>query len=277
MSYKSLMVYADEGLDSDTRITLACDLAKAFDAHLIGVSGSAPVPPPMGDPYLGGAMMGEALTLYRDLAERNVTRAEARFREISDERIAGAEWRGRIGFPAELMIEQSRAADLLILGRRDERAPFYGPDPADVLMAAGRPVLVVPPAAPRTPVDWPTVIAWSDSSEARRAVAAAVPMLRQTGTAHVLEICDGEATDAVMARLKDVVAWLERHGIAADCAVRARGGATCGEAILEFAAETSAGLIVAGGYGHARLREWALGGVTRTLLEHSPVCLLLSH
>ncbi len=99
MSYKTLMVYADEGADSDMRIALACDLARAFDAHLIGMSGSAPVPPPMGDPYLGGAMMGEALTLYRDLAERNVTRAEARFREISDAQIRGAEWRGRIGFP----------------------------------------------------------------------------------------------------------------------------------------------------------------------------------
>jgi nucleotide-binding universal stress UspA family protein len=277
MSYKTLMVYADEGLDSDTRITLACDLAKAFEAHLIGVSGSAPVPPPMGDPYMGGGVMGEALTLYRDLAERNVTRAEARFREISKDRSAGIEWRGHIGFPAELMIAQSRAADLLILGRRTDRAPFYDPDPADVLMASGRPVLVVPPAAPRTPIGWPAVIAWSDSREARRAVAAALPMLRQTGTAHVLEICDDEATDEVRARLGDVVAWLERHGIAADCDVRPRGNDSCADAILNFAAETSAGLIVAGGYGHARLREWALGGVTRTLLDSSPVCLLLSH
>ena len=277
MSYKTLMVYADEGLDSDTRITLACDLAGAFEAHLIGISGSAPVPPPMGDPYLGGAMMSEALTLYRDLAEANVTRAETRFREISDARVAGAEWRGHIGFPAELMIEQARAADLLILGRRDDRSPFYGPDPADVLMAAGRPLLVVPPSAPRTPVGWPAVIAWSDSSEARRAVAAALPMLRQAGTVHVLEICDDDATDEVEARLNDVVGWLERHGITADSVVRARGDTACADAILEFAADKSAGLIVAGGYGHARLREWALGGVTQALLARSPVCLLLSH
>ncbi len=277
MSYKTLMVYADEGADSDMRIALACDLARAFDAHLIGMSGSAPVPPPMGDPYLGGAMMGEALTLYRDLAERNVTRAEARFREISDAQIRGAEWRGRIGFPAELVIEESRASDMVILGRRDDRAPFYGPDPADVLMATGRPVLVVPPAAPCTPVGAPAVIAWSESRESRRAVASALPMLRQTGTAHVLEIRDDAATDEVLAPLEDVVAWLARHGIDADCAVRAQGDASCGDAILDFAAEKSAGLIVAGGYGHARLRQWALGGVTRTLLEHSPVCLLLSH
>lgn len=277
MSYKTLMVYADDGLDSDTRITLACDLADAFEAQLIGVSGSAPVPPPMGDPYLGGAMMGEALTLYHDLAEANVTRAEARFREITGDRITDTDWHGRIGFPAELMIEQARVADLLILGRRTDRVPFYGPDPADVLMASGRPVLVVPPAAPRTPVGWPAVIGWSESREARRAVAAALPMLRQTGTAHVLEICDDEDTTETQARLADVVAWLGRHGIAADGTVRARGDASCADAILNFAAERSAGLIVAGGYGHARLREWALGGVTQALLDHSPVCLLLSH
>ena len=277
MSYKTLMVYADEGLDSDTRITLACDLARLFEAQLIGVSGSAPVPPPMGDPYMGGAVMGEALTLYRDLAEANVTRAETRFREITDDRIPGAGWRGHIGFPAELMIAQSRAADLLVLGRRTDRAPFYDPDPADVLMAAGRPVLVVPPAAPRTPVGWPAIIAWSDSRESRQALAAAVPMLRQTGTAHVLAVCDDEDTADILARLEDVVAWLDRHGIAADATVRGSTDGSCADAILAFAADRSAGLIVAGGYGHARLREWALGGVTRDLLADSPVCLLLSH
>jgi len=277
MSYKTLMVYADEGLDSDTRITLACDLATAFEAHLIGLSGSAPVPPPMGDPYMGGGMMGEALTLYRDLAEGNVQRAQARFHEITGDRITGAEWRGRIGFPAELMVEQSRAADLLILGRRTDRVPFYGADPADVLMAAGRPVLIVPPTAPRTPTGWPAVIAWSDCAEARRAVAAAVPMLRQTGTAHVLGICNERDADDIRSQLDDVAAWLGRHGIAAESAVRSNADETCADAILKFAEETSAGLIVAGGYGHARLREWALGGVTQALLDHSPVCLLLSH
>jgi nucleotide-binding universal stress UspA family protein len=277
MSYKTLMVYADDGLDSDTRLALACDLSSAFEARLIGVSGSAPVPPMMGDPYLGGALMGESLTLYRELAEANVARAEVRFHELGDNRIADIEWRGHTGFPAELMIEQSRAADLLILGRRTDRAPFYGPDPADVLMAAGRPVMVVPPAAPRTPVGWPAVIAWSNSREARRAVAAALPMLRHTGTAHVLEICDDEDPAETQARLEDVVGWLGRHGITAEGVVRARGDASCADAILKFADETSAGLIVAGGYGHARLREWALGGVTQALLDHSPVCLLLSH
>jgi nucleotide-binding universal stress UspA family protein len=277
MSYKTLMVYADDGLDSDTRLALACDLASAFEARLIGVSGSAPVPPPMGDPYMGGGMMGEALTLYRDLAETNVERARVRFHEVVGDRLADVEWRGRIGFPAELMIEAARAADLLILGRRTDRAPFYGPDPADVLMAAGRPVLVVPPAAPRTPTGWPAVIAWSDSREARRAVAAAVPMLRRSGTVHVVEMADGSGDDDARARVQDVAAWLGRHGVTAEGEVGDRGDDTCAGAILKFAAEKKAGLIVAGGYGHARLREWALGGVTQALLNDSPVCLLLSH
>lgn len=277
MSYKTLMVYAEDGLDSDTRITLACDLAEAFKARLIGISGSAPMPPAMADPYLGGAMLGGAVGLYREMAENNVARAEARFREISADRIAATEWKGCTGFPAELMIDQSRCADLLIVGRRSDRAPFYGLDPADVLMAAGRPVLVIPPSAPRTPIGWPAVIAWSESRETRSAATAALPMLRQAGTTHVLEICEDEDADTVRDRLGDVVAWLGRHGITAESEVRPRGDTSCADAILDFTAEKSAGLIVAGGYGHARLREWALGGVTRALLDHSPVCLLLSH
>ncbi|WP_339914353.1 universal stress protein [uncultured Brevundimonas sp.] len=277
MSYRSVMVYADEGLDSDTRVTLACDLATRFDAHLIGVSGSAPVPPPVGDPYMGGGVLGEALTLYLDLAESNVQRALTRFHEVVGGQFEDCEWRGRVGFPADILIAESRAADLVILGRRTDRTPFYTPDPADVLMGVGRPVLIVPPGSGRTPVDWPAVVAWSDSREARRAVAAALPMLRQTEKVHVVEICDGDETGDAQTRVDDVAAWLKRHDIDAVGEVSPRDHDSTAAAILEFTASRKAGLIVAGGYGHARIREWVLGGVTRDLLADSPVCLLLSH
>lgn len=277
MTYSSLMVYADSDVESDTRVTLACDLATGFGAHLIGVSGSAPVPPPMGDPYSSGGVLGEALTLYQDLAEANVQRALARFHELVGEHVKDCEWRGRVGFPADILAQEARAADLLILGRRSDRTPFYAPDPADVLLAVGRPVLIVPPGAARTPVGWPAMVAWSDSREAQRAVAAAVPLLRRTERVHVVEICDSDGREVAQARVDDVAGWLGRHGMDAVGETRVRENDTTADAILAHAAEHKAGLIVAGGYGHPRIREWVLGGVTRQLLADSPECLLLSH
>ena len=138
-------------------------------------------------------------------------------------------------------------------------------------------MLIVPPEPVLAPTGWPAVIAWKDTREAQRAAAASLPMLRHASTVHVFERCEPGGRDAAIARLNDVVGWLGRHGIAADAHVGPPGPTGIDEDILLFAEAQGAGLIVAGGYGHARLREWALGGVTHELLATAPVCVLLSH
>lgn len=276
MSYKTLLVAVDNGIDSDARVSLACDLAAGMDAHLIGVCGIALSPTPMDDPYMGGAMLGETLTLFRDLAEAEVRDALGRFHSRAGSRSGRTEWRGRLGLPADVVVHEARAADLLILGRRSSQAPTHAVDPADVLMAAGRPVLVVPPNPARDPAGRPAIVAWTDSREARQALAAALPLLRHVSGIHVLEVCN-EPADQPGARTADVVAWLGRHGIEAEAHVTPPAASTVARDIIAFADSHGAGLIVAGGYGHTRLREWALGGVTRDLLAGAPVCVLLTH
>ena len=73
MTYASLLVAVEEGTASDARVELACDLAAAFDAHLIGLCAGS-IAPPLYDPMSGGAMVGELLSLYRDMAEADVER-----------------------------------------------------------------------------------------------------------------------------------------------------------------------------------------------------------
>lgn len=276
MAYRSLLVAVDQGVDSDARVSLACDLASRMDAHLIGACGVALSTPPMDDLYTGGAMLGESLALFRDLAEAEVRGALTRFHELVGSRLDRTEWRGRLGLPADIIVHEARAADLVVLGRRSSRAPTHAVDPADVLMAIGRPVLVSPPRPDRNPTGWPAIVAWQDNRESQRAVAAALPLLRHASTVHVLEICDDDA-EAARARTADVVHWLGRHGVKAEADVKTCGEGTVAQAILDFAASQDAGLIVAGGYGHARLREWALGGVTHELLASATISILFSH
>jgi nucleotide-binding universal stress UspA family protein len=121
------------------------------------------------------------------------------------------------------------------------------------------------------------VIAWKDSRESQRAATAALPLLRHASTVHVLEICGADDAELARARTADVVAWLGRHGVVAENHVQSPGETTVAQDIIGFANSRGAGLIVSGGYGHARLREWALGGVTQELLASAPVCVLLSH
>ncbi|MBX9460410.1 MAG: universal stress protein [Brevundimonas sp.] len=277
MTYANLLVAVDEGPESDSRLELACDLANAFNARLTGLCAES-IAPPLYDPLMGGAMVGELLTLYRDAAEAGVEKARARFFEIVRARDVDAEWRGEVGIPDEALSRAARAADLVIVGGRNTRAPYHAPDAADVLMNCGRPVLVTPPTRVRNPVGEPALIAWKDCREARLAVAGAIPLLqRAQGVTLYAVRADEEEAEPTGQELADVVRYLARHDIAAEPVFALGGDTPAGRQILNESLARGAGLIVAGGYGHARLREWALGGVTRDLLEDSPVCLCLAH
>ncbi len=120
------------------------------------------------------------------------------------------------------------------------------------------------------------VIGWKDTRETRRAVVDALPLLRHAGRVAVVEVASEEDLPAARTRLDDVVAWLKRHGVVAHSVAAPAAGddATRLDGIV---LEHGAGLLVAGAYGHNRLREWTLGGVTRTVLKHPGRCSLLSH
>ena len=142
-------------------------------------------------------------------------------------------------------------------------------------MQTGRPLLVVPETS-----NWldlrNVLIAWKDTQEARRAVVDALPMLRKAKDVIVAEIAEDEAgRAAALSGVKDVVAWLSRHGVLASGQVPDE----CGQAAAQLgriASEVGAGLVVAGAYGHSRLREWVFGGVTKELINPSKRCSLLS-
>lgn len=276
MTYASLLVAVDDGPASDGRLELACDLSLAFGARLTGLCAGY-MAPPLYDPLAGGAMLGELLAYYRAAAETEVEQARLRFREIVETRAVAADWQGEIGHPATVFNAAARGADLVILGAGKARAPSVGPDVADVLMACGRPVLVVPPTRLRNPVGEPALIAWNDRREARVAVASALPLLRQAAGVTVYTVSSTIDDPSTVAGVADVVTWLGRHGIAAEAVVAPPGHASTGRQVLDEALSRKAGVIVAGGYGHARLRQWALGGVTRDLISDSLICLCLAH
>ncbi len=274
MTYRTFLVAVDQTAESDARVRFACDLADSFEGHLVGACGVSLEASPLEDRYTGGAMLGEAFTLIRDLAETAVRDVGAHFRTLVEGRQDAAEWRGRLGLPAQIVMQEARAADLVILGRRSRGAPTHAVDPADVLMTIGRPVLVIPPTLCAQPVGEAVVVAWKDGREAQRAIVAALPLLKRASVVHLFE-CGGGPAPAE--RLSDLTAWLSRHGIASQAHVGSQGEQSVSDAIIGFARSQKAALIVAGGYGHSRLREWALGGVTHDLLSKAPVAVLLSH
>jgi nucleotide-binding universal stress UspA family protein len=120
------------------------------------------------------------------------------------------------------------------------------------------------------------VVAWKETREARRAIEDALPFLQLAETVTVVEVAAAKEVTEASNRTEDVADWLARHGIAAS----ARTIPSTGNDSLQLstaAAELGAGLIVGGAYGHARVREWILGGVTREVLLRPAHCSLVSH
>ena len=279
MTYATLIVQADADEDGEARIALAAGVARQFDALLIGAA-ARNLMAPMTAPYAGPIAVAALLAAQEKEIREQLAAAEQRFRATAAKHNQNIQWRAAIDDPAKMFARESRAADLLVVGRRPEsasRQPSRHMDQGDVLMQAGRPVLVVPPGLSHLDAAR-VVVAWKDSREARRAVADALPLLKRATSVLVLEICDTTRDqEDVKGAGEDVAEYLSRHGVAASAETRLLGEGSVAAELLLAAEQRGAELVVAGGYAHSRFQEWVFGGLTKALLGHFPKCCLLSH
>jgi nucleotide-binding universal stress UspA family protein len=146
---------------------------------------------------------------------------------------------------------------------------------SEFVMQVGRPVFIVPRSIKETKLER-VVVAWKDTRETRRAAYDALPILKMAAHVSVVEIATGDGLADARLHVQDVVAWFKRHGIAAE-AVTSNSTGDDAEQLRFVAEERNADVIVAGAYGHGRLREWVLGGVTKDLLLRAERCSLVSH
>jgi nucleotide-binding universal stress UspA family protein len=271
MTFSNIMVHLDLEGDDDPCLRVALGLADTFAAKLIGIAAAIAEP----SYYPGKAFAEGSLEQLRSDITKRLAQAEDRFRSVSSSRTI--EWRSAIAPPAEYVSREARAADLLVISaqRNGLVSDLAGSlDPGDLVMQIGRPILVVPPQVKSLKLKL-AMVCWKDTREAQRAVSDALPLLQKTQEVVVVEvIADESSRDAAHGRVDDVISWLKRHGIEAfarvfHCPER--------EDPMEKLFQYGADVIVAGAYGHTRLREWVLGGFTRGLLHRSPLCTFLVH
>jgi nucleotide-binding universal stress UspA family protein len=275
MTYSSLMVHLDLYHPNDARLHVAGDLAEQFDSKLIGIASCLPQPSIYAD---GTFAQGIVRQLEAEASEK-LAELEGRFRTACQNRIKDIEWRSAYALPADYVAREARAADLVITGADRVGGlgdPLWRLDSSELLMNLGRPMMVVPPEVDRLKLS-SVVVGWKDTREARRAVVDALPLLQRANEVTVVEIIENDDDRRSAARrTSDVVAWLERHKVHACHLVPNRRGNAV-EQLASHASDIGADVIVAGAYGHTRLREWVFGGVTRDLITNSKVCSVLSH
>jgi nucleotide-binding universal stress UspA family protein len=273
MSYSTLMVHLDLDQSNAARLQIAGELAELFDSRLVGIA-AADIQPLY---FMDGSAAQDALEKDRDRLKSQMANCEAEFRRVLKVRADNIEWRSALDWPTEYVARNARAADLIITGNQTVHSDVVRlTNAGDLVLRTGRPVLVVPSSAEFLRLK-SIVVAWRDTREARRAVIDALPLLHKARHVIVVELLEGSGDKgAAKARVDDVAHWLVRRGISASAiATRALIDVTARLTIL--AQDEGAGVIIAGAYGHARLREWAFGGVTRELLAQNKCCVLLSH
>ena len=254
--YRNILVHAaDAGAVS--RVRLAADLARRFDAKLIGI----------------GAILPR--DLGRDRTAEEFRLAEQQFRTAAAEYGVKVEWRRLETDPTHGLASAASAADLVVVGRvpaglaeDDDRAV----NPAGLLMRAGRPMLIAPADATAVAAR-NIVVAWKDNREARRAVTDALPLLKRAEVVSLVAIHeDDESPD-----LADAVAFLTAHAVKCRVQSLQSDSTSIKCQLINVTERAQADLIVAGGYSDIRTGEWVFSGTTHGLIESCPVACLMSH
>ena len=285
MPLKDILLHLDATPRCAARLEVAVGLATRHGAHLTGLQ-VIDLPPP--DMFYGFPSAFIDLQRAEDIVDRlratalaEAATVEAAFRErLRREGLAG-EWRLAEGLAGETVALHGRYADLIVLGQPDPLRPAAGREvdlPATTLMACGRPLLMVPFAGDFPVVGQDVLVGWNATAEAARAVNDALPILERARRVTVLSINprhgiggDGDVPAA------DIALHLARHGIRAEAAHTVAPDIPEGDALLSYAADIGADLLVTGMYGHSRMRELVFGGVTRSLLTEMTIPTFMAH
>lgn len=267
MTIAAIMVTVDFDAASKARISLAADLARRFGSLLIGVAGWPLIKRPV-ETLSDSELAERASKELRNLGQR--------FQKIAEEVAVRVEWRASLDFPRDVIPKEARAADLLVIGQGMLPGDVvHSYDPGTIILAAGRPVLVVPPGIDRLEVSR-VLVAWKDTREARRAVHDALPFLKLAEEVSIA-VAKTPGTEDADAQIADVANYLNRHDVRIAQQISTVTNEDEEGVLLDLARQHRATLIVAGAYGRTRLSEWIFGGVTRHLLLKSPVPCLLAN
>lgn len=275
--FKDILLPAMAGELSDTAIDSACALAQADAGRVIALVAVSVFVPESSEwvqhPLATYTSLHQAAIAALDEQVRNVEAQLARKTVPHEVRGSHAFWLT----PAEVLAAHAHAVDVIVLDARHTQDDRGRRVFAGALIGSGRPVLLVPAGhsvrAPRQ-----VLVAWKDSAEAARALHDALPLLRAADRVEVLVV--GRADDP--ATIQDdgcgrLIAHLQQHGVEATLVQAPRTAGSTGATIARHALDTHADMIVAGGYSRPRSLEQVFGGVTRHLMEHSPLPVLFSH
>ncbi len=277
MALKDILIHVDDSPSSPLRLKAAIKLTYACGAKLTGVYVlSKPYMPS----YIGVQINPEILEAQAEKMKRNSEEAEVAFFDAIGSSGVKAEWRVVEDIAAEGLAIQSRYFDLAIVGQANPAEDRFidGREMPDrLILTSGRPVLIIPYAGTFDTIGKNVLVAWDASQQASRAVHDALPLLKAADKVTVMVVNPKggpEGTGDLPGA--DISKHLSSHGVIAE-ADHVSSDTNPGNMLLSRVADKGIDLVVMGAYGHARWAELVLGGVTKYILEHMTVPVLMAH
>ena len=273
---KDVMVHLDGTAADEVRLAAGNDIADVFHSHIVGLFLNVLPVLIVPEDGIGSMQSAELLNQARTAGDKveeklsqRLTRLQKpvelrRFDSLNDTAgdVAAREARTADAFVALRPNGASRGAEELVEG---------------VLFGSGRHVWLLPTRKSAKAAFDRILVAWNGSRESARALAEALPYLHKAKEAVVVVIDETSATEGQAIVGKDAINHLRHHGITAVLHRAIVRDNDIAATLIAEARRLKSDLIVMGGYGHSRLREWLLGGATYKLLHKSPVPLLIAH
>ena len=266
---KNVYVLVHDDAGQEARLQAALDLTRAVSGHLSCID-VVQLPVMVGDIYGFG---GQAALIDAERQHEADNRASIEARLIRE----GISWNWvqAVGDIAPSVNQLSDLADIIVLNRKLDKA--IAPDmqgiAAAVMLGSHKPILAVPESSRGCNAAGQAMIAWDGSSEAATALRASVPLLALASAVTIVTIADG----ASRAPAAEAASYLSRHDIAVEVVTLPTRDGPVHTVLLDQVRALRADYLVMGGYGHSRVTEALFGGVTRQMLAHCPVPLLLAH
>jgi nucleotide-binding universal stress UspA family protein len=280
MTYKTILVCLDEINRIAALSAAAGRIAELTGAH---VRGLYVIPAAQIYPSTGFEAVPQVFEGHRTYFQNNKDTVRDAFEEAMRREAVAFDFiavEGRSPLIADEVLNHGRSSDLILM---------HATDPAQVsgveldciervVMAAGRPVLVLPRQGTSELKLDEVIVGWNAHREAARAVFDALPLLEAAKTVRLVWVDPQREADLQGAVAgADLAESLARHDVKAIAEGLPSGGIDAGAALLQRAGDTGAGLLVMGAYGHSRLREFVFGGATRLVLDKMTVPVLMSH
>ncbi len=282
MSYRTILTVFRRKEEAETLAKISSLLADQHDAHVIGlfVAPFAELYPTIGFPV--AVDVADAQEQHQD---READAIKAIFQSFGEKHGSSWEWRyiKSDGAPVSRIVKTwAQSVDLAVLSLPAPEVSFIEPDMLfeSLLMGSGRPLLLVPDACDSQTLGKNALIAWNGKKEAARAAFDALPaMLAAEDSRATLIWLDPPASSSDAPELAgaELATTLSRHGLNVSVSCASSAHTSVGADLLERCKRGNADLLVMGGFGHSRIREFVLGGATDHVLRHAQIPVLMSH